>query len=104
MVKESRAMSFDAILSRIVNGQSVPPEELLPYLCLEKVDHRANANHLLAKAYWESGLWEGLEHARTFIHRAWVLSGFSEELIPLYTQIHAALDDIAAIRDRKSVV
>lgn len=92
-------MSLDAILSRIANGESVSSSELLPYLCLEGREQRANANRLLAQACWQSGRIDQLRHAQVFIRRAWVLSRFSPELLPLYTQIYSALDDIPGIRD-----
>lgn len=92
-------MSFDAILSRIANGENVSSSELLPYLCLERREERANINLRLAEAFWNSGREDNLEQAKVFIHRAWLLSRFSAALLPLYIQIHSALDDIAAIRE-----
>src|SRR5438067_1932210 len=92
-------MSFAAILSRIANGEMVSSSELLPYLCLERREQRANANKLLAEACWQSGREDHLRHATVFIHRAWVLSRFAPELLPLYIQIYSALDDIAGIRE-----
>ena len=92
-------MSLEAILSRIASGESVPHTELLPYICLEKRNERAGVNYQLAEAYFKSGGEENLERARVFIQRAWQLSGFREDLLPLYTQIHSALDDIPKIRE-----
>ncbi len=92
-------MNFEAVLSRIASGESVPSSELLPYLCLEKREQRANVNRLLAEACLQSGREDQLRHARVFIHRAWLLSKFSAELLPLYTQIYSALDDVAGIRE-----
>jgi glycosyltransferase involved in cell wall biosynthesis len=92
-------MSFDRILSRIANGESVPSSEILPYLCLERRERRADVNRLLAEAYWRSGRESNLESARVSVRRAWLLGGFSPDLLPLYTQIHSALEDIPAIRD-----
>lgn len=92
-------MSFDAILSRIANAESVSSDEFLPYLCLEKREHRANVNMLLANAYSQSGSESDLRQAKVFVQRAWLLSRFSPDLLPLYTEIHAALDDVAGIRE-----
>jgi glycosyltransferase involved in cell wall biosynthesis len=92
-------MSLEAVLQRIAGGDAVPSSELLPYLCVETREHRATVNKLLAKAYSETGREEDLKTARVFIHRAWLLSDFSPELLPLYTSINAALHDVEAIRE-----
>jgi len=91
-------MSLEATLSRIAGGESVSQTELLPYICLEGREQRARINRLLAEAYFQSGREEDLQHARVFVQRAWLLAGFQADLLPLYTQIHAALDDIPEIR------
>src|SRR6266849_1981102 len=91
-------MSLDTILSRIVARETVASSELLPYLCSEAREQRANVNRLLADACWRSGGAEQLQQARTFVSRAWVVSGFSATLIPLFVKIHAALGDVEAIR------
>ena len=92
-------MSLDVILSRIASGEAVPPSELLPYLSAESREQRANVNRLLADACWRSGNEEHRRHAKTFISRAWLLSRFSPELLPLYEQIHGAAGDVESIRD-----
>ena len=92
-------MSLEATLSRIAGGESVSQTELLPYICAEGREERARTNRLLAEAYFHSGRKEDLQHARVFIQRAWLLARFEPDLLPLYTQIHAALDDIPAIRE-----
>jgi len=92
-------MDFDKVLSRIVNGGHVAPSELLPYLCLEGKKQRAEVNKALAEAYFQIETEESLEQAKVFIQRAWVLSGFSADVLPLYIKISSALDDIAGIRD-----
>lgn len=92
-------MSLDAILSRIAGGESASSSELLPYLCLERRERRADVNALLAAAYLQSGSEDHLRRAKVFIRRAWLLSRSSPDLLPLYTEIHSALDDIPAIRE-----
>ncbi|MCA1614777.1 MAG: hypothetical protein LC795_13765 [Acidobacteria bacterium] len=92
-------MSFEAILSRIAGGESFSSAELLPYLCLERREQRAEVNRLLAEACWRTGGEENIRQAKVFIRRAWLLSGFSPELLPLYEQIYSALDDIPGIRE-----
>lgn len=92
-------MSLDATLARIAGGESVSQTELLPYICVEDREERTSINRRLAEAYLQSGREEDLQHARVFVRRAWLLGGFEADLLPLYTQIHAALNDIPAIRD-----
>lgn len=92
-------MSLNAILSRITDGEIIPSAEFLPYLCLERRAQRAEVSHLLARAYWKSGREDFRQQARVFVRRAWILSGFSPKVLPLYLEIHAALNDIRAIRE-----
>jgi glycosyltransferase involved in cell wall biosynthesis len=92
-------MSLDSILARIAGAEDVSSSELLPYLCLERQDHRAKVNTLLAKAYFEAGREPDVQQAKIFIQRAWLLSRFSPQLLPLYIRIYSALDDIAGIRE-----
>jgi len=92
-------MSLDSILTRIASGEAVPASELLPYLSAESRQQRADVNRLLADACWRSGREEQRRHAKTFIARAWLLSRFSPELLPLFEQIHAAAGDIDGIRE-----
>lgn len=92
-------MSLEAILSRIASGESVPPTQLLPFICLEDRNERGDVNYRLAEAYFKSGNDEDLQRARVFMQRAWQLSSFRADLLPLYTQIHSALDDLPKIRE-----
>lgn len=92
-------MSFEEILTRIAAGESVATQEILPYLSLERREQRAEVNRLLAESYWRSARDESRELARVAVRRAWLLSDFALELLPLFVKIHSALDDIPAIRD-----
>ncbi len=92
-------MSLEVLLSRVEKGEPVSPADLLPYLTLGRKEQRANVNALLAAAYSRSTRTGDLKQAKIFIQRAWFLSGFSRELLPLYVQIYSALDDISGIRD-----
>jgi len=91
--------TFEEILSRIARGEGATSSELVPYLSLGGRAHRENVNTLLAGAYAESGRAGDLAHARVFVRRAWLLGRFPPALLPLYTRIHAALGDVAGIRD-----
>jgi glycosyltransferase involved in cell wall biosynthesis len=92
-------MTFAALLTRIAQGEAVAAAELLPYLSLERHEHRAEVNALLASAFLQSGRQTDLEQARVFIQRAWVLSRFAPHLLELYKQISSALGDISGIRN-----
>jgi glycosyltransferase involved in cell wall biosynthesis len=86
---------LDALLDRIASGAGVETAELLPFLCREDRRQRRQVNTRLAGAYAEIG---DFGQARVFVRRAWLLSDFSEDLLPLYSRIHAALGDVAAIQ------
>ncbi|PYS46240.1 MAG: hypothetical protein DMF68_19775 [Acidobacteria bacterium] len=91
--------AFDAILARIATGAKVSSSELLPYLCLPGRTERSAVNSMLADAYLQRETAADLKQARVFIERAWLLSGFSKDLLPLYTKICAALKDAPAMRE-----
>ena len=93
------AEEFAAVLGRIATGERISASEILPYLCLESRAQRSEVNALLADAYAQTQTAENLEQAKVFIQRAWILSGGSAELLPLYTKIFSALKDTASIRD-----
>ena len=88
-------VGLDHLLKDIASGVSVKSTELVPYLCRESTEERCQVNAKLAEAY--AGI-EDFEQAKVFVQRAWVLSEFSEDLLPLYLEIHAALGDIASIQ------
>ena len=90
---------FENTLARIVNGEHIAPSELLPYLCLESKNQRCQVNYALAEAYLQNETNESLEQAKVFIQRAWVLSGFSTDVLPLYVKIFCTLSDTAGIRE-----
>ncbi len=90
---------FEKILSRIRNGELVSAPALVPYLAVEHPEHRKSVNLLLAEAYFQAGGPENLQHAKVFVQRAWLLSRFSPDLLPLYVHIFSALDDIAGIKE-----
>ncbi|HEY3028087.1 MAG TPA: glycosyltransferase [Pyrinomonadaceae bacterium] len=90
---------FDAILTRITAGERIAAPELLPYLCLEERAQRAEVNAQLADAYFHASTPEHIAQAKIFAQRAWLLTGFSAELLPLYTRILSATGDTERIRE-----
>jgi len=87
---------FETLLERIRRGDSIESAALLPYLSLEHRDDRCQANYRLAEAYAKIN---DFQQAKVFISRAWVLSRFSPDILPLYLKIHSALNDIDSIRE-----
>lgn len=92
-------MDFEGILSRIRSGEEVHPSDLLPFLCREQREERCNINAGLAEAYLNRGTVGHLQLAKIFIQRAWVLGGFSPDLLPLYIKINLAVNEPQAIRE-----
>lgn len=98
-VGTSMPPEFDHLVSRIATGENATQSELLPYLTLGGPAERSQVNAMLAEAYAQSPTPERLAQARVFIERAWLLSRFSTDLIPLYVRIVSATGDTAAIRE-----
>ncbi len=90
---------FDQLLQGILNGTEISSEALLPFLSIESLQQRVLHNKCLAGAYLAADDEQSLERARVFAERAWILSGFSEELLPLYRQVHERRNDHAAIQE-----
>jgi len=89
-------MDLETLLQQIADGRPIDADALLPHLCREDRDERLQVNLRLADAYSETG---AHERAGVFVRRAWVLSGFSPDLIERFVSIHAAYGDAAAIRE-----
>jgi glycosyltransferase involved in cell wall biosynthesis len=91
--------AFKSILARIAGGELPTSHQLLPYLCLESRGQRALVNEMLADACVQAGTHQHLEQARIFIQRAWLLSGGSADLMPLYSRIASGLNDALSMRE-----
>jgi len=88
--------TFESVLEDIRNYKDVKQEDLLNYLCVESKEDRFYANLELARAYFDI---KNYKKAQVFIQRAWLLSGFSKDILRLYVRIHEYLNDTAAIRE-----
>ena len=88
--------NLDCVLKNIVDNKTVNSEDVLPFICQGSKKNRISANFMLAEAFYAANK---CEQAKVFIQRAWEFSGFMEEYLPLYIKIHAALNDIASIRE-----
>lgn len=71
-------MGFESLVNEIRRGGVVTSAELLPYLSLADSKKRSEANLKLAEAYADTG---DLAQAAVFVRRAWVLSGFSSDIL-----------------------
>lgn len=91
-------MDFQDILARIAEGETVNQSELLPFLSLGAREQRATVNAMLADAYFLSPASEHLAQARVFVERAWPLSNFASELLPLYVRVVSATGDFDAAK------
>ena len=89
-------MKFQQILKCIARGEEVDLKEILPMLCTEKAGERAKVNLSLAQAYVSC---RNFRKAKHFVQRAWVLSNFNENILPLYIHIHEVLDEPAQIAE-----
>jgi glycosyltransferase involved in cell wall biosynthesis len=92
---------FDEVLKRIEQHGSVDASEILPYLCQDRKILRAEANLRLGKAFLAAG---NHQQARVFVERAWMLSDFSPEVMPIYKDILMALGDTRAIREAYKIL
>lgn len=86
---------FESILFCIRVREPVDTSELEPYLTLESKEQRCEVNLQLAEAFFKAGQ---LEQAKVFIQRAWILSNFSPEVMPLYESIFSQLIDVRAVQ------
>jgi glycosyltransferase involved in cell wall biosynthesis len=87
--------ALEQAVARIKRGERLEAAALIGLLGGQDAEGRATANLVLALAYVEVGDHPG---ARPFIERAFVLSGGSRKVLPLFVQIHRAVGDFRAIR------
>ena len=94
---------FRTILQRIKAAEVVNDSQLLPFLTLESKSDRCQVNLELAEAYYEQHKQNAkppsLQRAGSFIERAWLLSHYSPEVLPLYIDIHQASNNAGAIKE-----
>lgn len=89
-------MNLEVLVNKVISGEDVPQSDFLPLLCQEGRKERLRVNYRLASAYAQAGKFD---QAKVFIERAWVLSDFSKELLPLYKMVCESLDDIGTLRE-----
>lgn len=88
---------FDIFLEDLANGaKSLGPDELISFISMGSVSERVAANKRLAEVYINKG--EFLE-AKTFVERAWLISNFSSEILPLVIQLNEELKDYVSLRE-----
>jgi glycosyltransferase involved in cell wall biosynthesis len=89
-------LDFNSFLSAVASGAAVNSEDILYFISQPSKKDRFIANFKLAEAYYSVN---ECEQAKVFIQRAWEFSGFMEQCLPLYINIHSALNDIDSIRE-----
>lgn len=89
-------LDFEGILKTIAVGKTVATDDLLFFLCKDSKKDRLSANFKLAEAFYSAGK---IEQAKVFIQRAWLFSGFSEEVLPLLEKVCRAVDDLDTLRE-----
>jgi glycosyltransferase involved in cell wall biosynthesis len=90
---------LNKILTKITNGEYFSQNDLLPFLLLTTKEFRVNTNVVLAAALYYSGVKNNIEQAAIFIQRAWNLSGFDEDILPIYEKIHLSLNEVKKIKE-----
>jgi glycosyltransferase involved in cell wall biosynthesis len=88
---------LERIMADIAAGKLPSQEQLLPLLLAEDKSQRCLVNFKLAEAYFKSSA-GNLPLAQVCVQRAWLLSGFSPEVLELFVAIHAAAGDVESIR------
>lgn len=71
-------------------------DPLLSTICVGSRSERISANENLARYFYEK---QDYIQAKVFIYRAWILSEFSNEILPLFIKIHEALKEFLSIRE-----
>lgn len=92
----SENQEFRHLLIKIAAGGKVLPKDMLPYISQKSRDARLWTNFKLAEAFFAAG---DHDQAKVCITRVWINSGQDEKYLQLYIRIHAACDDILAIRE-----
>lgn len=80
-------MLFETIIESLKNGEEVSQYEITPFLCAEQLADRVYFNFQLAGACFAAPGNVHLAKAKHFASRAMTLSGFSEEILPLFEKI-----------------
>ena len=91
----NKNMDIDVVLKKIEAKQEVKSYELLPLLKTQKVADRVSVNMRLAQAYFQAG---DIPEAESLIKRAFVLSDFSAEVLPVYLKIFETTKNVEAIK------
>lgn len=86
---------FDKILEDIAAQRKIDPFDAVPFLALENLDQRVEINVKLAEAHFNN---HEYDKAELLITRAFVLSGFSENILPVVIKIAQKTGNIPSIK------
>lgn len=87
---------FSSLLEKISSGTAIYSDDVLPYISQNDLEKRIWVNLKLAEALFGIG---NCEQAKVFVQRAWFFSGFDENYLSFFINIHAACDDVDSIRE-----
>ncbi len=91
----SEKKDIHSFSERISKGEQIDSFELSPFLAADNLNDRISANVHFAQAYLKMG---NTENAAVLIKRAFILSDFSVDLLPLYIDIFKKTNDGEALK------
>ena len=98
---EFRSGEFNSLVKKVRNREAIEDTQLLPFLTLESKAERAQVNLQLAEAFYERYQEQpdpqSMRWARSCIDRAFLLSRYAREVLPLLIRINQTAGDVAAI-------
>lgn len=83
------------VVGQIRTDRKPQQRDLIGCLCTDTMEDRCEVNRQLAEMFLEVS---DLDRAAVCIQRAWMLSNFSPDILPLFLKINAARKDVAAVR------
>jgi hypothetical protein len=93
----SSNLNFEQFLQQISDGATFSASyDLVSFLNPDSREERVIYNRRLAEIYLKL---EKPTEAKVFAERAWLISDFSNEILPLYIEVHEVLKDYLCIRD-----
>ncbi|QOX80353.1 hypothetical protein FY034_15880 [Trichlorobacter lovleyi] len=95
-MKSALCEQVEENVQQIRSGGKPRQVDLLACLCSESRELRCEVNCRLASAFLDVS---DFENASVCIKRAWIISDFSPEILPLFVKIHLARNDITAIKE-----
>jgi len=83
------------LIQRVHERKPVDSDDVLPFISREALSERLEFSVRLAEAYVAAG---DYAQAKVFVQRIWEFSGLDEQYLDLFIKVHAACNDVDAIR------